>query len=400
MAGNRSEALACSTGPARESFYAVEKFMSDLVNLNTAMTEEAQKRARSAEKLAKTLTAFGTILGIITALAFGFLFTRVITKPVNRIVESLGEGAEQVATAAGQVSASSQELAEGASQQASAVEETSSTLEELSAMTKQNADNAGQAKVMVDEASHIIEKVNRDMLNMAQAIEDVAKTSEETSRIIKTIDEIAFQTNLLALNAAVEAARAGEVGAGFAVVADEVRNLAMRAAEAAKNTSDLIENTVKSVKNSHELTRIAQEAFRDNMDITGKITGLIGEIDAASQEQAEGIGQINRAVTEMDKVIQQNAATAEESASASEEMSAQAAEMRKAILGLVVLVKGSGNGNGARGSRVVENLNPDISKALPLNMPAGAVKRKSLSGKNGGKEKLIPMDDKHDFGEF
>ena len=157
-------------------------------------------------------------------------------------------------------------------------------------MTSQNADNARQAKTMMGEAQQIVESVNQHMGQMAGAIGEITKSSEETGKIIKTIDEIAFQTNLLALNAAVEAARAGEAGAGFAVVADEVRNLAMRASEAAKNTSALIENTIKAVKKGNELTLATQEAFKRNVGISGKIGKLIDEIAAASQEQAQGVG--------------------------------------------------------------------------------------------------------------
>jgi methyl-accepting chemotaxis protein len=201
---------------------------------------------------------------------------------------------------------------------------------------------------MMGEAQQVVESVNQHMGQMAGAIGEITKSSEETGKIIKTIDEIAFQTNLLALNAAVEAARAGEAGAGFAVVADEVRNLAMRASEAAKNTSNLIENTIKAVKRGNELTLSTQEAFKRNVEISGKIGKLIDEIAAASQEQAQGVGQINKAVAEMDKVVQKNAASAEESASAAAEMSAQAKQMREFVDDLAALVGGGGNGRGLK----------------------------------------------------
>ena len=179
------------------------------------------------------------------------------------------------------------------------------------------------------------------MMHLAEAIGQITRSSEETGKIIKTIDEIAFQTNLLALNAAVEAARAGEAGAGFAVVADEVRNLALRAAEAARNTSELIEKTIKAVKNGNEMTASTQEAFRANADIYRKIAQLVDEIAAASQEQANGISQVNTTVAEMDRVTQQTAADAEESASAAEEMSAQAVHMRGYIDDLAAVIGGS-----------------------------------------------------------
>ncbi len=284
------------------------------------------------------------ILGVTVIAAALFFIVRSIVGPINRITEGLDTGANQVASASAQVASTSQSLAEGSSQQAAAVEETSSSLEEMSSMTRQNADNAAHAKALMEEARKIVEKVNGQMSDMALSIQEVTKSSEETGKIIKTIDEIAFQTNLLALNAAVEAARAGEAGAGFAVVADEVRNLAMRAAEAAKNTSSLIENTVATVRKSNELTRQTQEAFKENVEISDKVGHLVDEIAVASQEQAQGIGQIGKAVAEMDKVIQQTAANAEESASASEEMSAQAQQMKGYVEALVRLISGASAG--------------------------------------------------------
>jgi methyl-accepting chemotaxis protein len=244
------------------------------------------------KELNQWLYSVGSVVLVITVA--GILFTiwntRSITWPIHRVVEGLTGGAEQVASASAQITSASHSLAEGTSEQAAGLQETSSSLEEMSSMTSQNADNARQAKTMMGEAQQIVESVNQHMGQMAGAIGEITKSSEETGKIIKTIDEIAFQTNLLALNAAVEAARAGEAGAGFAVVADEVRNLAMRASEAAKNTSALIENTIKAVKKGNELTLATQEAFKRNVGISGKIGKLIDEIAAASQEQAQGVG--------------------------------------------------------------------------------------------------------------
>jgi methyl-accepting chemotaxis protein len=216
----------------------------------------------------------------------------------------------------------------------------------MSSMTKQNADNASTADNLMKESKQMVERANGSMTELTQSMEDISKASDETSKIIKTIDEIAFQTNLLALNAAVEAARAGEAGAGFAVVANEVRNLAMRAAEAAKNTSALIEGTVKKVKEGSGLVERTNGAFSEVSKSAAKVAGLVAEIAAASSEQAQGIDQINKAVTEMDKVTQQTAANAEESASASEEMNAQAEQMKE-VAGEIMRIVGSGGSKGA-----------------------------------------------------
>jgi methyl-accepting chemotaxis protein len=191
-----------------------------------------------------------TVLNVIAAVGLGFLLSFVTTGPIHRAIEGLMAAADQVGAESGQVAESSHLLAEGASAQASSLEETSSSLEEMASMTRQNADNADKARARMGEAKAVVEKANIQMGQLTEAIAEITRSSEETGKIIKTIDEIAFQTNLLALNAAVEAARAGEAGeagAGFAVVADEVRNLALRAAAAARNTSDLIEKTIRLV---------------------------------------------------------------------------------------------------------------------------------------------------------
>ena len=353
---------------------------------------------------------FYTIFGVIAVisllgLCFSYFIARSVSKPINQIIVGLSDGAEQVTSASTQVSSSSQQLAEGSSDQAASLEETSSSIEELASMTKQNTDNAQQAKAMMGEVQRIVENVNTNMLNMAEAISNVTKSTEETSKIIKTIDEIAFQTNLLALNAAVEAARAGEAGAGFAVVANEVRNLAVRAAEAAKNTSDLIENTIKGVKHGNELTKLTQDAFKENMEIAVKIGSLVDEIAAASQEQSHGIQQINKAVAEMDKVTQQTAANAEESASASEEMTAQAAQLKSFVRDLTVLIGVNKNdmvaesGSKSLSSRLRSIVHKD-KKSLPVPKKEVIAKAPvARTGKNVRPEQVIPMKEGH-FKDF
>ena len=368
-------------------------------NVTWAMIAEiAKAEAFAVVDMMKLLIGIVGIVGIIAIMFTAILVARSITRPINRIVDGLNEGAGQMASASGQVSSSSQQLAEGASEQAASIEETSSSLEEMSSMTKQNTENALQADSLMKEANQVVGEANNSMNELTTSMADISKASEETSKIIKTIDEIAFQTNLLALNAAVEAARAGEAGAGFAVVADEVRNLAMRAAEAAKNTADLIEGTVKKVKNGSELVTKTNEAFLQVADSSSKVGELVGEIAAASTEQAQGIEQVNKAVAEMDKVVQQNAANAEESSSASEEMNARAVQMKEMIGELVSLIGGSRKGT--EKSVGHREYNPTKKKTLPRKTSEEESSKDVAihQAREIDAEKLIPMED--DFKDF
>jgi len=234
---------------------------------------------------------------------------------IGELAQSVDAMRQKMGEAVGQSVAMSQSLSEAASEQAASLEETSSSLEEMTSMTKQNAGNATEANRLMGIAREVIEKAGGSMGELTGSMKEIARSSEETQKIVKTIDEIAFQTNLLALNAAVEAARAGEAGAGFAVVADEVRNLALRAAEAAKNTSGLMEDIVRKVRNGEKLVEVTDGVFKEITDSSLKVVNLIGEIASASQEQSQGIEQVNKAVAEMNSVTQQNAAGAEELAS-------------------------------------------------------------------------------------
>ncbi len=304
--------------------------------------EAAVAEAESAQSRAVTWALTLGIGAVVLGIALAFFITRSITKPINRVIAGLNDGAEQVHDAARQVSTASQVLAEGASEQASGLEETSSALEQMAAMARQNADNAQQANGFMGEADQTIGEAGEAMKETSNAMQQISEASDQISKIIRVIEEIAFQTNLLALNAAVEAARAGEHGKGFAVVADEVRSLAQRAAQAARETGDLIEQTVSRVARGVELNQKTTESFTKIGESATKVADLVAQITRASQEQAQGVDQVNTAVSQMDKVTQSNAAGAEESASASEELSAQAENVRSIVNDLVAIVAGRG----------------------------------------------------------
>jgi methyl-accepting chemotaxis protein len=277
-------------------------------------------------------------LVVIVGIGFYFLNRVMIVKPLAFVITALSRGSRETNSASQQIASASQSMAQGASEQAASLEETSSSLEEMSAMTRKNADAAQQAAGLASEAQSAAQRGNGSMQKMSSAIEDIQKSASQTAQIIKVIDEIAFQTNLLALNAAVEAARAGEAGKGFAVVAEEVRTLAMRSAEAAKNTSSLIEQSVNNSRNGVSIVEEVGKTLQEITDSNDRVSALISEIAASSSEQATGIEQINKAVSQMDKVTQQNAAAAEQSAAASEELAAQATELSTSVNMLADLV--------------------------------------------------------------
>ncbi len=395
--------MADLVGEAKGKVY-FDKFreqISTFIGRETKLMNERQAYAKKTAKDAFYMITAGIILAVLLSLGISLLLAGSVTRPFKKIFQGLksfssdeldrvrtqfSEVIGNLSSGSEQVASASQQMAEGSSEQAASLEETAASLEEIGSMTSSNANNAKEADSLMKDANRVVDQANISMDDLTTSMNDITAASEETSKIVKTIDEIAFQTNLLALNAAVEAARAGEAGAGFAVVADEVRNLALRAAEAAKNTANLIEGTVKKVKGGSELVGKTNEAFTEVASSTSKVAELISEIAAASHEQAQGISQVNTAVGEMDKVVQSSAAGTEELSSQSEELN----NLVEILLEIVEGKKGSGRthetASRALGSGHTAQPGKRSKKALP-------------SPRKARPEDVIPMDD-DEFREF
>ena len=292
-------------------------------------------------------------IGMIASLVIGIILATLlvwnITSPINRIIETLTSGAEEVKMASTQISSASQTLADGATSQAASLDETPSALEQMASMTRQNADNADKTLETTVQAGKAVEGGAAAMSSMSEAMRDISERSEKISQIVKTIEDIAFQTNLLALNAAVEAARAGEAGKGFAVVADEVRNLSQRSAQAARDTTELITGAVESVRRGNGIAEQLTHNFSEIEESMRVVGSLVDGITSATREQAQGVDQVNTAVAQMDKVTQQNAAESEATASASGQLDSQADTLMSEIGMLLNLVYGSHGDNGQNG---------------------------------------------------
>ena len=334
------DALVSIGGMIRNQMGARSAMMEaagDVQKLCAAARADQNTRLEGMISLAQNLTALGTLFAGALGVFLAFFISRRITRSLSLVIAGVNDGSDQVVAAANQVAQASQVLARGASEQAANIQETGNHIQDAATMAGDNALKAGNADTIINEASGAVDTAESAMSELNSAIVSAAEASLETRKIIKTIDDIAYQTNLLALNAAVEAARAGEAGAGFAVVADEVRSLAGRSADAAHNTTDLIEETVKKVKGGIGLLDNANASFGEVSESAAKLLEIVGDISESSRVQAGTLDEVSTYVTEMDKVVQQNAATAEESASAAEEMSAQAEVLKSLIRDLAAL---------------------------------------------------------------
>jgi methyl-accepting chemotaxis protein len=378
----------------RELVVNMEKASQDIV----AKVRQVQEETIGARTRVLQFIVGGTCLLVLLVLSVSLLLARRnITLPIRSISETLGENNMGISSTAQEISALSQELAHAASSQAASLEETSSSMEELSAMTRQNAENAQQADNLMRSAIDVVKKAEQSMAELKGSMDEISDSGEQSSKIIKTIDEIAFQTNLLALNAAVEAARAGDAGAGFAVVADEVRNLAVSAAEAARNTSELIEGGVHKTAKGSDLLAQTDGAFSEVARSAVKVAELLAEISIGSSEQAEGIEQINRAIAEMDKITQQNAATAENSAGSAVELQAETTMMKRAVEELIQLISGARTRSESRllDEKHLRKANPDDDNKLQAKKKPEYTR---LKDRKVTPEQIIPLED--DFKDF
>ncbi len=336
MAGKPDEALPVLVS-TRTHFAAIDKIAGDLVTHEDDVI--AKNKQTGADEYSRSRTI--SFVMLMLSLGIGALvlwLVRQISSTLRRISGEMADGAEQVAAAAAQVSTASQSLAQGSSEQAASIEETSASSEEIHSMTRKNAENSRVAAESMGEASERVAEANRNLDQMVTSMNEINASSDKISKIIKVIDEIAFQTNILALNAAVEAARAGEAGMGFAVVADEVRSLAQRCAQAAKDTSGLIEESIAKANDGKNKLDLVATAVKSITGSTDKVKTLVEEVKLGSEEQSRGIEQVAKAITQMEQVSQTTAANAEESASASQELSAQSNTLRGIVTELNAMV--------------------------------------------------------------
>jgi methyl-accepting chemotaxis protein len=378
-----SEALSTTTGDQIIAFGPIGKS-----KLGLALGLPKDEVLLPVHRMRDILSIAVMLISIFMVGLLWVMVRRKVNRPIFQIVGKLDLAANDATEAATQLSSASKSLAEQSSTQAASLEETSASLEEMTSMINQNNEHTREANGLMRETNQVVEEAGKSMETLTVAMTDISTSSQETSRIIKTIDEIAFQTNLLALNAAVEAARAGEAGAGFAVVADEVRNLAMRAAEAARNTSGLIEGTVSKIQQGVSIVRNTNAGFSDVIARSRKVGELLDNINTASTEQSQGIQQISLAVTQMDQAVQHNVASSEQSAAASEELKVQSETVRAVVKEIMSLM---GMDQGRKESQKAISLQKE-SRAEKVSDQHPRPKPKKLEARKPTAEQLIPFD--------
>jgi len=318
-----------------------ENLLLMMEKMDKYIAESSEKNIESLNKKISGQLKTGSLIALLlifSVIFLSYLQGRSITNSLKQIISGIKNTSERMTAASEQVFSTSQRLAKGTSNQAASLEETSSSLEEMNTMIQQNTENISRTDHIVKNSAKGIEIANTSMALLLKSMNDISQASINIRKIIKRIDNIAFQTNLLSLNAAVEAARAGEAGAGFSVVADEVRNLAMRSADAAKNTAEIIEITVRKVMEGSEVVSTVHETFAHVESDSQKIRQLVAEVSVSSNQHAQGINQVSRAVNDMDQVVQQNVEDSEMLAATSEEMNIQVNDMSEFVQELAGLV--------------------------------------------------------------
>ncbi len=368
-----------SMGVAAKSFTDAESLLGKIIEINATGASEGVIGAGKEAAFLNILLIISVLIGVLLAVGLGLFLSKSITTPLFTAVDKLGVAGEQVTSATNQLAATSQQLSEASNEQAATVEETTSAVDELGSLTMRNADNSSKANDLSREVKKVVEQANTVMQQMVNAMSEIKTSSHEISKVIKVIDDIAFQTNILALNAAVEAARAGEAGAGFAVVAEEVRNLAQRSAEAAKETSAMIETSLSKTENGVRNTQEVEKILKQISESVETSTSLMEEVSVASQEQTKGLDEISKAIQQISTTAQSNASAAEETSASADDLSTQAETLKIIVGQLSGILSGS----------------EEIVATVHSGRPRPKSAKKSTSKLKPAA--IIPMDDDDNF---